>query len=273
MSAGDPIKLGSAAATRLVFQKGSKITSSGSGVQSSSIIALCPDGANVFNYLPAAGDSYATVFGNSYLPATFKVDIALGGYDIEYIEGKAARVTINFRRPDPAKSGRAAAKISVDSAINYKSLLDDYQVPFQLAANQDPQTVLGFPEPVVTAKYNTVTPPLIAGGTIGALYAQPSDPRAAGFPALNNISVPLSFFAQKGSTVTYWNNTALVTDTAITVDTFYNFRMGFVPNVLGWKLQKLKWDPVSGQSFYDVQEDWRGQYFIGNPTFVNKGPA
>jgi hypothetical protein len=262
MATGDPIKLGSAAGARLIFEKGSRITTSNSGIQSCSVSALCPDGANVFSFLPAAGANFNNVFGNSYLPATFKVDITGGGYDIEYLEGKAARVTINFKRPDPNRAqGRSGAKISVDSAINYKSILDQWQQPAISAADGTRPSEFGFPEPIVTVSYVNLTPPTIGGAN--TLYAPANTSRTAGFPTLNEIDVPIDFVVPDGSVVTYFDGTTFKSFTASGPQALH-FAMVFLPNPLGWQLEKLKWDPQSDSSFYDVEETWRGAYFFNS---------
>src|SRR4030095_11784106 len=212
--AGEPIKLGSAAGNRLIFERGSRITTSASGIQSCAVMALCPDGQNVFNFLPPAGANFNNVFGNSYLPATFKVDITGGGYDIEYLEGKAARVTINFKRPDPTRTtGRAGATIAVDSAINYKSILSGTFYPTPVvgvpASGDQNSDLMGFPEPIVYVRYSNPTIPPLARGFNG-FQAAPDEAAAAGFPDLRQIRVRWDVAIPKGATVTYWNGTAFV---------------------------------------------------------------
>jgi hypothetical protein len=270
MATGDPIKLGSAAGSRLVFERGSRITTTPSGIQSCAVSALCPDGANVFSFLPAAGTTFNLVFGNSYLPSTFRVDVTGGGYDIEYLEGKAARVTINFKRPDPTRTqGRPGAKISVDSAINYKSILDAWQQPAIQASDGTRPSLFGFPEPIVTVKYVSVTPPTIGG--INTLYAQPGTPRTAGFPSLSEIDAPLDFTIPNAGVVTYFDGTAFRTFTASGTQ-ICHFQMVFLPNPLGWQFEKLKWDPQSDSNFYDVEETWRGAYFFNSVRFLGHSP-
>jgi hypothetical protein len=269
--AGEPIKLGSAAGTRLVFERGSRITTTDSGIQSCSVSALCPDGANVFNFIPLAGANFNNVFGNSYLPATFKVDYTGGGADIEYLEGKAARVTINFKRPDPNRvTGRPGAKISVDSAINYKSILDQWGRPAVSAADGTSPSVIGFPEPIVSVKYVSVTAPTIGGG-LGPLFAQPGTPRTAGFPNLSEIDVALDFTVPNGTIVSYFDGTAFQSFTAVGTQVLH-FQSIFIPNPFGWKLEKLKWDPQSDSSFFDVEEAWRGQYFFYGVRLTGHSP-
>jgi len=268
---GNPIKLGSAAGSVLIFEKGSRITTSESGIQSCAVSALCPDGANVFSFLPPAGSTYNFVFGNNYLPSTFRVDITGGGFDIEYLEGKAARVTINFKRPDPNRpQGRSGAKISVDSAINYKSVLDNWQQPAIQASDGTRPPVFGFPEPIVTVKYANVTPPPIGGG-VSALYAQPGTPRTAGFPNLAEIDANIDFTVPNGSAVSYFDGTTFQNFVASGTQVCH-FQLVFLPNPLGWKFDKLKWDPQSDSNFFDVEETWRGQYFFSGVRFLGHSP-
>jgi hypothetical protein len=270
--AGDPIKLGSAAGGRLVFERGSRITTSESGIQSCAVNALCPDGQNVFNFIPVAGANFNNVFGTSYLPATFKVDYTGGGADIEYLEGKAARITINFKRPDPNRvQGRTGAKISVDSTLNYKSILDQWQQPAIQASDGTKPSMFGFPEPIVTVKYTSATPPPIGGGLTG-LYAKPGTTNAAGFPTLNETDVQMDFSLPSGSTITYFNGTAFVNMGPIAAATLFHFVMVFLPNPLGWQLEKLKWDPQADASFYDVEESWRGSYFFAGVRLQSHVP-
>jgi hypothetical protein len=268
--AGEPIKLGSAAGGGLVFEQGSQVTTSDSGIQSCSVKAIYGDGASVFSVLPRQGDMFNTVFSGSYLPSSFKVDYFGGGPDIEYLGGKAARVTINFSRPDPTRTGRANAKISVDSAINYKSLLGPFILggPFFASATGELPEPIGFPEPVVTVKYTTTTAPNYSTG-IGALYAQPGSTNAAGFPDLPAITVNFSVFTGAHGAITYWNGTTFVSESP-PEDSLYNFQIVFAPNTLGWQLQKPKWDPHAAASFYDVEETWRGSYFFSELRFVGR---
>src|SRR6266436_3608484 len=158
--AGEVVRLGSALEPHLIFQDGSTITTSTSGIQECSIKALCPDAAHVFDFVPKAGDTYNTVFGNSYLPDDFKVDYTGGGAQLDYLKGNAAQITLTFKRPDPTTAGenaRANATVAVDSVINYKSLLGGIApVPLRDVSGEA-VTALGFPEPVVTVKYNAGT--------------------------------------------------------------------------------------------------------------------
>jgi hypothetical protein len=275
--AGEPIKLGSAAGTRLVFERGSRITTTPSGIQSCSVSALCPDGANVFNFIPAAGANFNNVFGNSYLPATFKVDYVGGGADIEYLEGKSARVTINFKRPDPNRvQGRAGAKISVDSAINYKSILSGsfYPTPvLGFSASGDANIdLMGFPEPIVTVQYSNTTVPPIARGFNG-LYATPDEPAAAGFPILPEMRIRFDVPIPVGATISYWNGTDFIGYGPAVGNVIFQFRLIFDPNPLGWQLQKVKADPQADSSFFDCSEEWRMKYYFAGVQFIRIVPA
>jgi len=280
--AGEPLKLGSAAGSRLVFERGSRITTTDSGIQSCAVSALCPDGANVFNFIPLAGANCNNVFGNSYLPATFKVDYAGGGADIEYLEGKAARVTINFKRPDPNRvTGRAGAKISVDSVINYQSPLNQNSLTFIAYAGGGSATSglssfgpLGFPEPVVLVKYNNNTRPNIGVGGLSQLYALPGSTNASGFPDTPSMFYNLSVPVQIGGSVTYYKASTgqFVTVGPLIILTTFNFQIEYRPNPLGWQLNRLKSDPIAGESFYDVQEEWRTTYFVYGTTLVSTSP-
>jgi hypothetical protein len=263
--AGDPIKLGSAAGSRLVFEQGSRVTTSASGIQSCAVKAIYGDGANMFSVLPAAGDTFPTVFGNGYLPASFKVDYSSDGPDIEYLGGKAARVTLNFKR---AVAG--TRKVSLDSAINYKSILGTWGSPAIVAATGETPEPTGFPEPIATLKYNSVTQPQITGGT-GSLYALPGSARAAGFPDLAIIYIPIDFNIADGGVITWFDGTAFQSFTA-TGNTLLHFRIVFEPNPLGWQLQKLKSDPIAAASFYDVEETWRNSYFLTGVQLISHVP-
>lgn len=264
-----PIRLGSAASAGLIFEVGSKITTSDSGIQSCEIKALYPDGQNVFTVIPAAGVTFSTVFGNSYLPSTFKVDYTTGGPDIEYLDGQVARATITFKRQDPAQIG--VRKIYVDSTLNYKSMLSPIFYTGQAASGEAQDGVFGFPEPVVTVKYNSTSQPGIGGGSLGSLYALPGSSNAAGFPAAPDISVPWTFVVPTGSAVS-WVNGTTIQSTTVTVDTTFTFSLNFYANPRGWQLIKLKSDPVAATSFWDVEENWRNFYFFRGVTFVSAVP-
>lgn len=265
----DPIKLGSATSSSLVFETGSRVTTSDSGIQSCSVKALCSDGANVFNNLPAAGTPFSTVFGTSYLPASFLVDYTDSGPEIEYLEGKIARVTFNFKRPDPTQLN--VRKIFVDSVINYTTTLSDlYTAPIGTTVADKFSGNFGFPEPVVTVKYNSVTRPEIP--MYGNLYALSGSSRAQGFPALADITVPYSPIVAVGAMGVYFDGSTWVEFGPLTVQTIFTFNQIFKPNPLGWQLVRLKTQPNAAASFYDIEEEWRQFYFFTGFQFVNVIP-
>lgn len=268
MPAGDPIRLGSAAGTQLIFESNSTVTTSDSGIQSCSVKALYGDGQNVFSVIPAAGVSFNSVFGNSYLPSSFLVDYTEGGPTIDYLDGRVARVTITFKRQDPAQTN--SRKIFVDSTINYQSALGP--MSWILASGTEAsENIFGFPEPVVTVKYNSNTRPGIGSGGLAQLYAQPGSPNASGFPDAPDITVPISIPVAAGAVVTYFNGTTFVTVT-LSVPTLFNFILVFKANPRGWQLIKLKSDPVASSNFYDVEENWRNFYVFTGVTFVSAIP-
>jgi hypothetical protein len=260
-----PIKLGSARVGGLILQTGSSSKTSDSGIDEATVIALYgggPIGANT------RGRPYSAFFDNGFLPDTFLSD----SIETEYLEGQIIRATIVFKRPNPNLTGRTHARIYVDSVINYKSLLSPI-LWTGVAANGEAQDgVFGFPEPVVTVKYNSTTQPGIGSGGLATLYALPGSTTAAGFPTVPDISIPYSPVLPVGSIVTYFNGTTFISAGPLTAPTTFNFNLNFKPNSRGWQLTRLKADPVSDQSFYDVEEDWRNYYFFFNTTFINRVP-
>lgn len=269
MAAPFPIKLGSAAISSLIFEAGSRVTTSDSGIQSCSVKALCSDGANVFNNIPAAGVPFSSVFGNNYLPSTFLVDYTESGPEIEYLEGTIARVTFNFKRQDPTQTN--ARKIFVDSTINYKTALSP--INYTLATGEpSAESEIGFPEPIVTVKYNSSTRPGIGSGSLSQLYALPGSSNATGFPPVPEIIVPLVFTLPAGVTVSYFDGDTFVSSTLV-APTVFTFNQIFRPNPAGWQLTRLKSDPVAAASFYDVEETWRNFYIYFEIQFVNALPT
>lgn len=268
MPGTDPIRLGAAALSALVFETGSRVTTSDSGIQSCSVKATCADGANIFNLLPAAGVSFSSVFGTNYLPASFLVDYTDSGPEIEYLEGKIARATFNFKRQDPTQIG--VRKIFVDSTINYDSPLGQQSITYiaysggsvSQANAANTFTKLGFPEPVVTVKYNSNTRPSIGAGGLSQLYAPPGSSNAQGFPPAPVIPLPLAMPLGIGATVTYFDGDSFVTVGPLTHPSTINFTINYGPDPLGWKLIRLKSDPVAAANFYDVEEEWRTYYFV-----------
>lgn len=276
MPGTDPIRLGAAALSALVFETGSRVTTSDSGIQSCSVKATCADGANIFNLLPAAGVPFSAVFGNNYLPASFLVDYTDSGPEIEYLEGKIARVTFNFKRQDPTQIG--VRKIFVDSVINYDSPLSlqtllfyNYTAPVAGDTNSR-FTGFGFPEPVVTVKYNSNSRPAIGSSNLSQLYALPGSSNAQGFPPTTNMDIPVSIPLPIGATVTYYDGTRMVQVGPLTVRTTANFVLNYRADVLGWKLMRVKSDPVAAANFYDVEEEWRTFYYQYSAQFVSMIP-
>lgn len=264
-----PIKLGSAAGS-FMFESGSSVSTSDSGIQTCSVKALYPNGSAVFSALPSAGVSFSTVFGNAYLPSTFLLDYTAGGPAIDYLDGTIARVTFLFKRVDPLSVG--IRQVFTDSIINYKSFLSPY-LNYQITATGEAQDgIFGFPEPVCTVKYSTSTQPGIGSGDLSSIYALPGSSKAQGFPAVPDISVPISFVAGIGSVVTYFNGTTFVSVGPLTVQTTFNFSANFTGNPRGWQLIQLKADPVAARSFWDVEERWRNFYLFTGVTFINTIP-
>ena len=254
--AGEPIKLGSAAALRLIFQEGSTITISDSGIQECSIKALCPDGKNVFNYIPAAGTTYNTIFANDYLPADFKVDRSSdSSIQIEYTKGTSATVTISFKRPDPDKTGAASRKVSLDTSFKFidTSLFDIGRelTESEIGVVNSP----GIPEPVVTVRYNNPTMPNITG----ALYALDGTPQTAGFPHADNVVFRGNFAALQ----TIQQPAHVITVNYVIETTFY-------PSPTGWFLVGLKAEPIADKSFFDITETWKRYYNMSGFTIVSQ---
>jgi hypothetical protein len=238
MATGDPIKLGSALQPRLIFKDGSTITTDATGIQSCSVIGQCADGANVFNYVPLAGATFDSVFGNSYMPATFKVDYTGGGAQITYLKGGAAEIQLNFKRPDPTQTGAASRKISVDSVTKFVKINGVF---FGVDVPQNtefvPPITIAIPEPIVTVTYNSSTAPSLSSPSL----ALPSDTAAIGFPPVPpdfSFPFPLSVFGVAG-------NTDIVVATAAD----------------HWQRTELKWEPVADSSAFAVTEYWRRQFF------------
>ena len=271
--ASTPIKLGSAAGTSLIFTTGSKVTTDDKGVQSCSVTALYGDGQNVFSALPAAGTPFNAIFGNNYLPSDFKVDITGGGFDIEYAEGKSARVTINFKRPDPTQppgpNGQRNRKVSFDTQISYKSLTSYSVIGLSgtMASSgseaDDRYARIGIPEPVVSLTYNIDNQPNI---TQQQLFGQLD---TTGFPTVSGISVPFSLPAFSGAQVVYYANGQVITE-VVSGNYSYNFTINFSP--LGWRLTRLHSTPHADETFFDVEEQWTNIFDLSGSSFVGRTP-
>ncbi len=264
MAGTDPIRLGSATLSGLMFESGSSITTSDSGIQSCEVRALYSDGSTVFNVIPSAGVGFNAVFGNSYLPSTFLVDYTGGGPGIEYLEGKIARVTISFKRQDPAQIG--IRKIYVDSILQYSSPLVQDQLLVVSAGGSSTSTgvfsSIGFPEPTVTVKRSSTTRPGIGSGGLTQIYALPGSTNAQGFPDVPPILVTYASIVPAGATVLYYDGTNIVAVGPLTHQSTFNFVIEYRPNILGWQLTRLKSDPLSASNFYDIEEEWRNYYFF-----------
>jgi hypothetical protein len=116
-------------------------------------------------------------------------------------------------------------------------------------------------------KFNSTDLPSIGSGNLDTLYALPGTQLALGFPPVPDITVPQTFVVGAGGVVTYYNGTAFVSVGPLTVETRFNFNFIFKPNARGWQLTRLKADPVAGQSFYDVEQNWRNFYFFNRMHF------
>ncbi len=266
MPGTSPIRLGSAA-SGWTFESGTSVETSSSGIQTCSVKALWPIGATILSNLPAAGASVSAI--TSYIPASFLLDYSGGGPAVEYLEAGIARATLKYARQDPNASGLTnSRRVFPDTIVNYKSVLSGW-MNYQLAATGERlDGIFGFPEPVCTVKYNTSTEPAYSDG----IYALPGTTRAQGFPPVFPIDIPISFVAAAGSVVSYFDGTTFVSVGPLAVQTAFNFRYNFLANPSGWQLTKLKYDPIAGRSFFDVEESWRNFYLAIGVTFVNAIP-
>ncbi len=267
MAAGDPIRIGSAV-SGWTFESGSGIETSPSGIQSCSVKALWPIGSTVLSNLPAGGAAISTIVPNTYIPSSFLLDLTEAGPGIEYLEGTIARATFKFKRQDPARVGQAASRqVSTDTIINYKNSagLPSYSLG---PDGQPVDSVFGFPEPVCTVKYNSATEPVTSDG----IHALPGSSRAAGFPPVPTIGVPISFVVGPGSVVSYFDGTVFVSIGPVDVTTTFTFSENFIACPSGWQLIKLKVDPCCARSFFDVEEQWRNFYQFQNVTLVSVVP-
>jgi len=263
----DPIKLGSANTTGWIFQVGSDTNTDKFGIQTCNVKALYGNGSAVHSALPAAGTSFAAVFGNSYLPSAFLLDFSEGAPGVEYLEGTVARVDFKFCRIDPLFVN--VRTISVDTIINYDN--NPLSNTFVITSGIPMTQVFGFPEPVVSVTYSTATAPSIGSGALQGIYALPGSYNATGFPPVPDIDVPMTIPLDAGTTVDYWDGSAFVSFTAQT-DTTFIFLYHFVPNPRGWQLTKLKWDPVASRNFFAVEENWRNFYVYAGISSVSHTP-
>lgn len=276
MPTPSPIKLGSAAVPGWTFQVGSNSTTDQYGIQSCDVMALFPDGSSVSSNIPAEGSSFNSVFGNSYLPPDYKLDFFDGAPRIDFVEGTVAKAIFRFKRIDPLFVNRRI--ISVDTILNYDSQFNQQSIAViglgrtaALSLTGQNPNAFGFPEPTVSVKYSTTTPPGIGSGDLSTLYAQPGSPKAAGFPAANDVTVPNTFLVPANSLVAYFDGTDYQS-VQPSVDTTFTFSTRYKAHPRGWQLTKLSYNPVANQSFYAVEEIWRNYYFFFGVQFISKVP-
>jgi len=265
--AQDPIRLGSAAVTGFTFESGSAVSTDQYGIQTCAVRSLFPAGESVYNSLPSEGVSFASVFGNSYLPSSFLLDFFEGAPGVEYQDAKVARVTFKFKRIDPLFANRRI--VTVDSVINYQNNALSQVIVFTNGLFQN--NVFGFPDPTASVTYSTSTAPGIGTGGLSSLYALPGSSNATGFPAVPDIPIPYSFKVVRGSVISYWDGTTFQTFTA-NADTTFIFNLNFIANPRGWQLVKLKYDPVANRNFFAVEEQWRNFYSFLGAQFVSHTP-
>lgn len=276
MAGTSPIKLGSASVSGWTFQTGSNSTTDQYGIQSCDVMALFPDGSNVYNNIPAEGSSFSTVFGNSYLPSSFLLDFFEGAPRVDFLEGTVAKTIFRFKRIDPLFANRRT--ISVDTVLNYDSQFN--QSSFQVVGlggtaglsltGPNPNT-FGFPEPTVSVKYSTSTPPGIGAGDLSTLYALPGSIKAQGFPTPSDVTIPTTFLAPAGALVGYFDGSTYQS-LQVNVDTTFTFSTRYKSHPRGWQLTKLQYTPVANRNFFAVEETWRNYYFFFGVQFVSKVP-
>ncbi len=281
MPGTSPIQLGSAV-SGWTFEAASSVEESASGIQTCTVQALWPIGSTVLSNLPAAGASVSVIEGSGYIPSSFVLDYSESGPNVDYLEGQIARVKFRFRRQDPNRIGRTFAIIESDSVVNYQSKLNENSLQFIAYSGGGAATSgtgafgsFGFPEPVVTVKYNSTTQPGIGSGSLGQLYALPGSVNATGFPPAPSIFNPIAIPVGPGATVTYYDASAaaFVVVGPVVVNTTFNFITEYRPNVLGWQLEKIKSIAIANGAFYDVEEDWRIYYLLPfGSTFVSAIP-
>ncbi len=262
-----PIRLGSAT-SGWTFESGSSVEESASGIQSCTVNALWPDGDTVLSNLPAAGASASTIDSSGYIPSSFLLDFTEAGPNIDYLEGRIARAKFKFKRQDPARIGSTASRqVFTDTILNYKNSAGLPTYAFG-PDGQPVDSVFGFPEPVCTVVYNSTAEPVTSDG----IHALPGSARAAGFPPVPVIAVPITFVVGPGGVVSYFNGTTLVSIGPVAVTTTFYFSENFIASPSGWQLIKLRVSPCCGRSFFDVEEQWRNFYQFQNVTLVNVIP-
>ncbi len=275
MPGTSPIQLGSAV-SGWTFEAASSVEESASGIQTCTVSALWPVGSTVLSNLPAAGSSVSGI--TSYIPSDFLLDYTEAGPGVDYIEGTVARVKFKFKRQDPNRTGATASRqVFADTVLNYDSQFN--QQTFAVVGlggianvsltGQNPY-VFGFPEPKVTVKYNSTTEPDFTGA-LANMYALPGTAKAAGFPNVGEVTVPVAAVVGPGGVVTYYNGTSFVS-LLISVNTTFSFQNVYRSHPLGWQLINFKYDPVANRSFFDVEEQWRNYYFFYRTDFIGKSP-
>jgi hypothetical protein len=243
------------------------------------VSALWPDGSTVLSNLPAAGASVSAIEGTGYIPSSFLLDLTEDGPAIDYIEGRIARSKFKFKRQDPNRIGATASRqVFADTVLNYDSQFNQASISIMglggtvsLSLTGANPNVFGFPEPVVTVIYNTSTEPAAGMGDLSTLYALPGSARAADFPTIGDVTVPTVYPVPAGALVQFFNGTTYVPAQPL-VDTTFTFETTYKPHPRGWQLTNLKCDPVSGRSFFDVQEKWRNYYFFFGVRFISAFP-
>jgi hypothetical protein len=272
-----PIRLGSANAGIFTFEVGTGISTDEYGIQTLGTKALFPNAPNLFSNLPSDGASFSSVFGYSVYSPEFYVDYFDGTPGIEYLEGRVCRVNFKFKRIDPLFANRR--RISVDSVLNYDSQFNQKSLSIvglggvvNVAPLDSARTdKFGFPEPVVSVKYSTTRSPGIGSGDLSTLYALPGSAKTAGFPDAADVFVPTTIPAPAGSTVAYFNGSAVIVE-LVHVDTTFVFSTRYKPHPKGWQLTELKFDPIANRNFFAVEETWRTYYFFFGVQFVSKTP-
>ncbi len=277
MPGTSPIRLGSAV-SGWTFESGSSVEESASGIQSCTVQALWPDGDTVLSNLPAAGASASTIDSSGYIPSSFLLDYTEAGPNIDYLEGRIARVKFKFKRQDPNRTGATASRqVFADTVLNYDSQFNQQTfaviglggVANVSITGQNPNQ-FGFPEPKVTVKYNSTTEPDFTG-TLANLYATPGSARAAGFPNVGEVTVPSTFQVAAGGVVTYFNGTNFVSELLSAATTFV-FETIYRSHPRGWQLIAFKYDPIANRSFFDVEEQWRNYYFFFGTQLISRTP-
>ncbi len=271
----DPIRLGSANSTDFTLETYT-VTTSDNAIQTADAQGLFVSTFGVFVNLPANGTPFNGVFANGGLPNDFLLDYSEGGPQIDLLQGEVVRLHFKFKRPDPNATGATASrKVYVDSIINYQLspfLAGLFFAPVATVTGETFSSTIGFPEPLVTVKYNSLTKPTLPAG----LYALPGDPKVAGFPVVADVSIRQQFIIPAGTTIFYLDNDILsppnLVQVTISVATTFTYDFIFSACPTGWQMTRLKYDPLSADNFYDVEETWRNFYVFKGISFVSRVP-